>query len=299
MSRRLELLVSSIRFLRTFLAVNEYGSMAAAANHVSLTQAAVGKQMQALEDEFNRPLFTRSGRALRLTPAGCALVPYVRRILATYEEMLGVEGQSQEVAGAMTVGSTVSAMGFLSENILTLKAQYPGLHVRVINTPASLLTSQVRLGQIDAAIVVMTDSMRKGESWTPLYEEPLVLLANRQVASQNTDIKSLLRDTPFIRFDRTTKTGGHVEHVLRRLQVTPNEILEVNAIVTVMELVRQNIGVSLVPKLRHVDWGQETSLITLQLPQGSPSRQIAFLENLSQATKTTLLRDQLLSALSK
>ncbi|WP_144138328.1 LysR family transcriptional regulator [Paraburkholderia sp. BCC1884] len=291
--------MNSLRFLRTFLAVSEYGSMAAAASRVSLTQAAVGQQMRALEEEFRRPLFDRAGRVVRLTPAGHALLPYVRRILSTYEEMLGAGSDSQEIAGTMTVGTIKSSMSFLLENILALKTRHPLLDVHVIHVPVPILAAQVKIGEIDAALLIVEDDMRRGLTWTPLFEEPLVLLASSRSASQQTDVKDLLRSKPFIRFNRITRTGREIESVLRRLRVKPNEILEVNTVETVMDLVRQDVGVSLAPKLRHIDWTRETSLIALELPKGTPARQIGLLENMLQPTKTTLLREQLLRALTK
>ncbi len=49
--------MSTVRFLRTFVAVAEHGSFAAAAGQVALTQAAVSLQMRALETELRRELF--------------------------------------------------------------------------------------------------------------------------------------------------------------------------------------------------------------------------------------------------
>ena len=106
--------MSTIRFLRTFLAVEKYGSFAAAAGRVSLTQAAVGQQMRALEEEFRRPLFSRSGRVITLTPAARVLIPQARKLVAAYEAMLADADTGHEIAGSITVGAIVSAMGFLS-----------------------------------------------------------------------------------------------------------------------------------------------------------------------------------------
>ena len=53
--------MSSIRILKTFVAVATEGSFAAATQQVALTQAAIGLQMRALEDELKRPLFDRHG----------------------------------------------------------------------------------------------------------------------------------------------------------------------------------------------------------------------------------------------
>jgi hypothetical protein len=82
--------MSTIRFLRTFLAVEKYGSFAAAAGRVALTQAAVGQQMRALEDEFRRPLFDRS-----------------RRVVVAYEAMLAGSEVGEEISGTVTVGAIV------------------------------------------------------------------------------------------------------------------------------------------------------------------------------------------------
>ena len=80
--------MSSIRFLRTFIAVAEEGSFAAAADRVALTSAAVGQQMRALEDEMRRTLFERNHRQTSLSRDGTLLLPRARRLVADYEAML-------------------------------------------------------------------------------------------------------------------------------------------------------------------------------------------------------------------
>ena len=54
-----------------------------------------------------------------------------------------------------------------------------------------------------------------------------------------TDVRKVLANNPFLRFDRTQRTGLQIDRVLRRLAVPLNEFLELNAIETLVELVRQ------------------------------------------------------------
>lgn len=79
--------MSTIRFLRTFVAVADHGSFAAASEQVALTQAAVSLQMRALEMELRRELFDRGGRVVALNAGGRELLPQARRMLALYDEM--------------------------------------------------------------------------------------------------------------------------------------------------------------------------------------------------------------------
>jgi DNA-binding transcriptional LysR family regulator len=291
--------MSTIRFLRTFLAVEKYGSFAAAAGRVALTQAAVGQQMRALEEEFRRPLFYRSGRVITLTPAARALIPQARKLVAAYEAMLADGDTGHEIAGSITVGAIVSAMGFLSENLISLKAQYPTLDVRLVLGHTGELAEQVTASEIDAALTVQIPyEMPANLQWTPLYEEPLMLIASTRVATAQADVASLLKSQPFLRFDRTSPTGAKVEQTLRRMRIKPKEILEVNSVAAIIDLVRQNVGISIVPLLKHVAWTRDHSLIALQLPYGPLKRVIGMLENDRQLEITAVVRQKLLQTLA-
>ena len=60
--------------LRAFEAVARHLNFRAAAEELSLTQSAVSRQIQALEDEVGTPLFLRHTRAVDLTSAGAQLL---------------------------------------------------------------------------------------------------------------------------------------------------------------------------------------------------------------------------------
>src|SRR5690606_26214573 len=113
---------------------------------------------------------------------------------------------------------------------------------------------------------------------TPLYEEPLVVVASPAAAGD--DALAVLAGNPFLRFDRTQRTGRQIDRVLRRLGVVVNDFLELNAIETLVELVRQEVGVTLLPLLNGSNWQNSPDLRIVPLPDelGHPARSIGMLE---------------------
>jgi DNA-binding transcriptional LysR family regulator len=265
----------SIRVLRTFAAVASEGSFAAAAARVALTQAAVGQQMRALEAELRRPLFERQGKAVVLNDAGRELVPQVRRLLALYDQMRAPAAGAQEMAGTVNLGAVVSAVRPLIEATLSLKARHPGLDLHVSAAKSIELLDRVDSGELDAAIAIREPGAGRELAWTALYGEPMVLLASRKVEGANPRL--LVQQHPFIRFDRTQHTGHLVERTLRRLRAKPQEFLELNAIESIVELVRSGLGVSIVPLLRHARWASDAKLRVIEIPHAE-ERRIALVQ---------------------
>src|SRR6201982_3337142 len=74
---------------RTCIAIAETGSFTKAAEFVHKTQSAVSMQMKRLEERLDRPIFTRDGRASKLTEDGERLLDYARRIVKLNVETLG------------------------------------------------------------------------------------------------------------------------------------------------------------------------------------------------------------------
>jgi DNA-binding transcriptional LysR family regulator len=281
--------MSSLRVLKTFLAVAAEGSFAAAANRVALTQAAVGQQMRALESELRRPLFERQGKSLVLSPAAREVLPVVRKLVALYEQMLAAAPASGAMAGTVHLGAVVSALRPLVQATLALKARHPGLELHVSAAKSGELLARVEAGELDAAIAVREPGSGSALlSWTPLYAEPMVLLAPRHLGDAGP--KALLETQPFIRFDRDEHTGRLVERTLRRLRARPREFLELNAIEGIVDLVRSGLGVSVLPLLKQARWARDNKLRVLELPNAEERRVgLAHRRDSAQAAVTAAL----------
>jgi DNA-binding transcriptional LysR family regulator len=263
--------MSSIRVLRTFIAVATEGSFAAAANRVALTQAAVGQQMRTLEADLRRPLFERQGKSVMLNDAGRELLPGVRQLVSLYERMLASAPSGEPMAGTVHLGAVVSAVRPLIQATLALKARHSALELHVSAAKSMELIARVESGELDAAIAVREPgAAQRGLAWTPLYAEPMVLLAGRAV--QDAPLRTLLQRQPFIRFDRTQHTGQLVERSLKKLKAKPQEFVELNAIESIVELVRSGLGVAPLPLLLYARWQSDARLRVIDIPQAEVRR---------------------------
>jgi DNA-binding transcriptional LysR family regulator len=143
----------SIRWYRTFLAVAHYGSFAAAAQEIGLTQAAVSVHMRALEQQLRLSLFDRGARSAILNTAGRALVTRAQALVDLYDGM-GGGLEDQPLGGLLALGAIPPTFSqLLPDALLVLRQSNPRIGVRVSNGVSSELYRRVETGELDAAIV--------------------------------------------------------------------------------------------------------------------------------------------------
>lgn len=271
--------MSSIRMLRTLLAVAENGSFGAAAPKVGLTPAAVALQMRALEQNLNQVLFERVGRSVVLNTAGRRAVPAARDLVARYEEL--ASRASTGFAGIVAIGAFVSALaGAFGLALWDLKRLHPRLEIKLVAGVSEELSSIVEGGELDIAATTKSPRrLSKGLRWTRLYSEPMVLIVPKRPQFQLADsVLRILESAPFLRFDRRTWTGQLVERVLDNTGCVPRDALELNySVDAIASLVRQGFGVSIVPQSDPA-WQRDPGLRVL-VPPGEPvHRHVGLLE---------------------
>jgi DNA-binding transcriptional LysR family regulator len=156
----------------------------------------------------------------------------------------------------------------------------------------------VTSGELDAAVVVEHQwPQAQGLTWTACYEEPLMVLANARIVTADTTIASLFAERPFIRFERGTQTGARVDRLLRRLRLVPRELLELNSMLAIAELVRRNVGFTIVPVLKNFNWENDPALRVLPLPGRPMARRIGMLEKGQRSHITGVVRGEMLAQL--
>lgn len=291
--------MSSIRTLKTFVAVATEGSFAAAALKVALTQAAVGLQMRVLETEMRRPLFERRGKVVMLNGTGRELLPKIKHLLAQYEKLFSA-AQTETLSGTVNLGAVVSTVRPLVAACLAVRARHPTLDLHISAGKSIELMAKVASGEVDAAVVVQDPGLSgAGLAWTDLYTEPMVLVCPRKTSEKT--VQSVLQAHPFLRFDRTQLTGQIVERTLRKLRIKPNEFLELNSIETIVELIRSGLGVSVLPLLNGSRWRTDPKLQVLEIAHASEQRHIVLVQSATNQNSglTEVLAQEFLSTLKR
>ncbi len=151
--------------LRTFIAIAETGSFTKAADLVHKTQSAVSMQMKRLEERLDRPIFTRDGRASKLTEDGERLLNYARRIVKLNIEALSVFSDS-ELSGRVRLGVPDDyADRYLPEIMARFSRAYPSVELTITCQSSIELIELIDENELDLAIVTNCEGARPAESF--------------------------------------------------------------------------------------------------------------------------------------
>lgn len=161
-----------IKQLRNFCKVVELGSLTAAAQSLSLTQAALSRQLAALEGEFEVDLFRRTGRGLVPTAAGMRLVEQAHLILQQVAQVPRlVQGSGQNVSPTLALGLPPSlGRSMVVPLVEAFQSRIPEAVMRSVEGLSVNLMELVANGKLDCAIVYNTVPSEKVEL-IPLAQE--------------------------------------------------------------------------------------------------------------------------------
>ena len=166
-----------MRHLQCFLAVGQFGNLRRAAQALAITQPAVTKTLNELEDLLARPLFVRGRHGATLTPEGEAFMRHasdsVNALGAAVDSVL-----REPDAAPLRIGVLpTAAAAFLPGVLQAFAARWPLLSVHVSTGRNAPLIEQLRHRELDAVIGRLADAeLMAGLSFEPLYAEPMVIV---------------------------------------------------------------------------------------------------------------------------
>lgn len=158
--------------LRAFEAVARHLNFRAAADEMALTQSAVSRQIQSLEEEVGVSLFLRHTRAVELTSAGAQLLMAVSQSLPRID---GAVRQIRQNAGRRSVALTTFASFasmWLIPRLEQFQREHPGIDIRIdaTDTPVDLELADVDLALRYGPVATMPAQAVRlfGEQLTPV-----------------------------------------------------------------------------------------------------------------------------------
>lgn len=141
--------------LRHFVVLADTGAFVRASATLFITQPALTRSIQSLEDELGGTLFDRLGRRIALTPFGKEVLVRARRLVSDAEALkLTGKGLHDGLIGQLRVGLSSAPGALLSTPLMLHLAQHhPRLQVEISRGHTTLLVHELREQRLDAAIV--------------------------------------------------------------------------------------------------------------------------------------------------
>jgi LysR family transcriptional regulator, pca operon transcriptional activator len=163
-----------MQHVRSLLACAQHGNMRAAAEALAITQPAVTKIIQDLEDIVGQPLMVRERHGVRLTPAGERFVRHARTGLLSLEQALDSVAPARSTLVRLGVLPTLPTP-WLHRLMAAWRTQQPEGRLRVVAGRNAQLLEQLRTGELDLVLGRLAEPDRMMNlRFEPLWAEPLV-----------------------------------------------------------------------------------------------------------------------------
>ncbi len=237
--------------LKAFLAVAQDRSFSRAAEKLYLTQPAVSKQIQALEEALGMRLFDRVGRSILLTQAGNILHDHAHIAFQTLEEaretinqLRGLQRGHLRISAASTIGTYM-----LPQPLGELKAQFPGIEISLAITNKARVVQQVLSHEVELGFVGPPVEPAELEMEEYLLDELVLIMAptHRLAREESVGVAELVEEV-FILREQGSGTREIMEEELGRVRVSLKKAMELGSTEAIKQAVAANLGVSIVSK---------------------------------------------------
>lgn len=242
-----------MRQVALMLAIEDKGTLRAAAGQLGLTQPAATKMLRELEDALGQPLFERVGRGLRPNASGARVTAYFRSINGSMEALnRELDELRLGSAGKFSLGSIMAASpGRLTDALLGLKARFPLLAMEIAVDTSDRLLQQLREGVLEVVIGRPLGQSAADCAFRELDGEGLVIVVagHHPLACRRTVAFAELLDFPWV----VQPPGSPMRDVIEREfrdhhAVLPKGLIETGSFLTTINLILKSELVSVVPE---------------------------------------------------
>ncbi|MEU9808785.1 LysR family transcriptional regulator [Mycobacterium sp. NPDC050853] len=262
--------------LECFLAVVEAGTFTGAARRVHLAQSGVSAHVKALERELGQPLFERRARSAVLTAAGQALLPHARAALDSLAAgRASVEGLTGLLHGHLAIGTITSISPRhidLPRLLTTFHRQHPGVELSLIEDTSAVLARRVTEGELDVALVSLTDDSPAGVHARELTRDCIVAAfspSHPLVRHGDTVSLAALAQYPLIALSPGSGIRTQLDKTLHASGITARISFEASDPDVLVALAAQGLGIAVVPESA---MRQTKGVVHAQLPDVPPGR---------------------------
>ena len=256
-----------------FCRVVEQGSFTRAAEELGYSQSAVSQNVRALEQETGVTLLSRRKDGVQLTQDGQEFYPYIQSI---FQAEQALERKRQETMGLQNSLIRIGTFTSVSRNLLPpmmkrFKEKYPDVRFVLRQGEYTSIPQWIRQGEIDFGFV--NQDAVEGMETRLLYEDHMlaVLPQGHRLEGKSSLTLQDISTEPLILLDE----GEHsvLLDAFHSAGLTPNLAYEVYDDYSILSMVRQGLGISVLYEKVVAGFEQGLSLRSIQ---ESPRRRVAL-----------------------
>jgi len=238
--------------LRTLLAVADTGSITAAADRIGVSQPALSRRIQLLEEHLGAELLARGRKGALLTAIGRLVETEARVLVARYEQMQDLVRAHQGLqGGSVRIGGGATAVSFLlPEAIAGFRRDYPAVRFQLKEAGSAEVARDVVDGRLELGLVTLPINARELQV-EPLLTDRIVLVAPREhpFAGRGSVAPAELESQAFVGFEADTAVRQIIDATLREAGVELNVVMELRSIPAILRMVTTTGHLAFVSRL--------------------------------------------------
>ncbi|ODA93192.1 hypothetical protein BFX40_09980 [Mesorhizobium sp. SEMIA 3007] len=242
----------TLRHLRAFVAIADFGGYTAAARSLNIAQSALSRTIMEIEEELVTRLFERTTRRVVLTASGEQLLKSARRVLEEFESALSrFQLYQNGLDGVVSLGALSSVASIILPAVISeFRKTRPHVRMSVKDGFANEVVRYVSDGHVDFGITSFP-KVKKQLICEQIAADDLLCICSKSHRFAGMDMVywNDLAGEDFVAFDPGSSIRTSVDRALQIAEIQIGTITEARDIGTVAGLVSADIGVSVVPSL--------------------------------------------------
>lgn len=269
---------------RIFYAVANNGNISRAAKELYISQPAISKSIQKLEDSLGVKLFTRSSRGVAMTPEGELLYTHVKSAFETLT--IGEDRLRRSIAlgiGNLAIGASSTLCKYiLLPYLKDFIKQYPHINISIACHSTNHTLKLLEDGKLDIGLIGKPENLKNIE-FHPLHEIEDIFVATHDYL-HNLHVRGVTRQHIFqsstlLLLDRENITRQYIDSYFQDHHILLHNIIEVSNMDLLIEMAKTSLGIGCVIR-DFVKEELQTGVLT-ELPLKHPiqTREIGFAYN--------------------
>jgi DNA-binding transcriptional LysR family regulator len=234
-----------LRWFRLLTELADRGTLRAVAEATGYSTSAVSQQLAALQRAVGSVLVEPTGRRLQLTPAGRALLPYARSVLATLDAARGeLQADGSPVGQVRLAGYASALIARVVPAVRELRRLHPGVVVTMQEREPTEVLELLAEDEVDVGLVYEYSLVPRAGAGVRFGEVPMALVVK---ADETRGLAALLADPEigWITNSRASDDDELIQRVGARFGVRPVVAHRIDSLDLLVEIVEAGLGVAL------------------------------------------------------